>query len=66
MKAKDIKDRVCKIEGSQPSSFCYVDTNQLTTSHVLIIIFVILAVFLGVAALYRVYMHLRMRKEIKG
>jgi len=54
------------MEGDQPSPFCYVNTSQISLFHILIIIFVVLAVFLAIAALYRLYMSLRMKKEIKG
>lgn len=57
-----LKERICKMQGENPTEFCYIKTNQLSTVQVLIIIAVILALFVAVGVLYRLYMHIRMRK----
>lgn len=61
-----LQSRICKMEGENPSYLCVSGSDQLSTSHILIIILVILAIFVAIAALYRLYMHVRMRREIKG
>ena len=53
------------MEGDKPSQFCYVDI-EVPLFHIIVIIAVVLAVFIIIAALYRLYMSLRMKKEIKG
>jgi hypothetical protein len=54
------------MQGDQPSEMCSGDSDQLTSTQILIIITVIIALFITIAALYKLYMHVRMRKEIKG
>jgi len=54
------------MQGDAPTSYCLVQVNQLSTKQVLIILAVIMALFVAVGTLYRLYMHIRMRREIKG
>lgn len=61
-----IQERVCKMQGDSPSQMCSSGSDQLNSTQILIILLVIIAVFVTLAALYRLYMHVRMRKEIKG
>jgi hypothetical protein len=60
-----LQERVCKMEGDSPTQFCIVSEDQFSSAQVLIILAVIVALFISVAALYRLYMHIRMRREIK-
>lgn len=66
MEAQSLQERICKMEGENPTALCPQTSDQLSTSHMLIILAVIVVLFVAVAALYRFYMHIRMRKEIKG
>ena len=66
MEAQALQERICKMEGENPTPLCAQASDQLSTSHMLIILAVIVVLFVAVAALYRFYMHIRMRKEIKG
>ena len=60
-----VRERICRMEGDGASGECRVAVNGLSTTQVLVIVCVILAMFVGVAALYRLYIHIRMRTEIK-
>ena len=53
------------MEGSNPSSFCQPPQKQLTTTHIIVVLTVVLALFVLVALLYRLFMHFRMKREIK-
>lgn len=61
-----LQERICKMQGENPSYLCTPSTEQLSSTHILIILSVMIAIFIAIAALYRLYMHVRMRKEIKG
>lgn len=64
MDVTSVKDKICKIQGDTSSGPCSSKHN-LSTSQVLIIVSIILIVFIGVAAVYRLYIHISMRREIK-
>jgi len=60
-----VQDKMCRMQGDQPSEICR-SGNRLSTGHIAIIVGVMLVVFVGIMGLYKVYMHVRMRKEIKS
>jgi hypothetical protein len=57
-----VQSRMCKLQGDKPSSVCQTDNGGLTTSQVLIVLTGMLLIFVVIAALYRIYIHLTMRK----
>jgi hypothetical protein len=61
-----IRERICKMEGDSATAECRTAPSGLSTTQMLVIVSVILAMFVGVAALYRLYIHIRMRTEIKS
>jgi hypothetical protein len=58
-------DKICRMQADSPSAPCKA-AHSLTTSQILVLVGVLGASFIGIAALYRLYMHMRMRKEIKS
>lgn len=64
MDVTSVKDKICKIQGDTEGGPCSSKRN-LSTSQILIIVSIILVVFIGVGAVYRLYIHISMRREIK-
>ena len=53
------------MQGNSQSSTCK-SKHSLSTSHTFIIILVLGVIFVTIAAAYRMYMHFRMKTEIKS
>lgn len=65
LSAHAVQEKICKLQGGKGSGVCG-GSSQLSTVQVLIILSIMFVVFVGVAALYRLYIYFRMRGEIKG
>jgi hypothetical protein len=63
--ATQVQEKICKIQGEKKSGPCK-SKHHLSTIQVFIVVAVMFVVFVAVASLYRLYIYIRMRNEIKG
>jgi hypothetical protein len=61
MDVNTVKDRICRMQGDNAASVCQPG-NSLTTFQLFIIVTVMAVVFIAIAGLYRLYIHIRMRQ----
>lgn len=54
------------MEGENPTTDCINKKSGLSTNQILIILLMIIGVFVLIAAIYRLYIHLKMKREIKS
>ena len=65
LNARLVEDKVCKLQGEQQSGPCK-SKHRLSSLQMLTIVGVLFVIFVAVAAIYRLYIYIRMRREIKG
>jgi hypothetical protein len=61
----EVKVKICKLEGQKQIGSC-LENHSLSTMQVFVILAVMIMVFITIAALYRLYIHLKMKTEIKS